>query len=640
MLVEMLMAIALTAVMLPALLTGLFSAKQGKASQNQRAAAIALMKEGVEVVRNLREQSWTNVSNTGTYHPEILNQNWNLVFGDENLSGLDRSIIITDVMRDSAGNVVTSGGAYDPSTKRVEVKVSWGTPFPADVSTTIYLTRYNKNASSVQTTQQDFNSGTNQGTIVTNVGGGEVTLGAGGGGGNWCNPALSVTTVDLSRQGIPTSISATSSSNLNTIITGTGGNASGPTFVKTLITGNSPPQPTFKGQFNNSKANAVFTEDHYGFIATTNNSEEIQILDLNLYSNPPTNDTFTKIGTFNAPGNTQGNSIFATDKYGYMTAANNFYIFDLSSHSGARSQVNPTAVTLSGTGLKTIVNGNYAFVITNATTNQFQIIDVTNPVNPTLIASLPLGTMAGVDLAINQTGTRAYAITAHSATEQELYIINITNKTTPVKISGSYNTNGMLPKGISTATGNRLVIVGSGGTYQYQVVNISTETAPVMCGHYNIASGGYGVSSILQDDGYAYSYVATGDSNAELKIILGGAGGQFAYSGTFTSSPIDPGVSVNYNYFNPTFTQPPQTTIKFQIAIADPVNNSCTNASYTFLGPDGTASTYFTGAGAIPSLTSGNYKNPGRCLEYKAYLTTSDTASSPTLEGVSFNYSP
>lgn len=636
-LIEIILAIAITAIMLPALLTGLFSSKQGKAQQGQRVQAIALMKEAGEVSRNVKEQNWNSFAVNGTYHPTIGGNKWVLSSGSDTTQGLTRTITISDVYRDVSGTIVTTGGSLDTSTKKVLITVTWQTPFTSSVDSTLYLTRYNGNTASVQTLVSDFNLGTKSATIITNTSGGEVTLGAGGGGGDWCNPSLSVTTFDLSRQGVPTAISAYQGS----VVTGTGGNASGPTFVKTAISGNSPPIATFIGEFNNSKANAVFTENNYGYIATTNNNEEIQILNLTQYSDSPTNQTFSKVGYFNAPGNTQGNSVLVSGNYGYMTAADKFYIFDLSGKTGSRTQVNPTAVTLSGTGNKIVLVGNYVYVVTTATSNQFQIINVTNPTSPTISSSLTLGTQAGVDLSLNSTGTRAYIVTNHSLTEQELYIIDTTNKSTPVKISGTgYNTSNMIPKGISVGTGNKLMIVGTSGTYQYQVVNISDEASPSLCGHLAITNGAYAISSVLQNDGYAYSYVATGDSTAELKIVLGGAGGQFAYSGTYTSAPIDASTSATFNYFNPSFTQPNQTSLTFQVAVAAAVNNNCSNANYSFLGPDRTSNTYFTGAGSIPLLVSGTYSNPGRCMKYKAYFTTNDITVAPILNGVIVNYSP
>lgn len=643
-LVEVLFAIALTSIILPALLTGLITSKNGPAQQKQRIRAIALLKEAEEVVRNVKDQSWNNIATDGTYHPVIANSTWTLSSGSETVNGITRTITISSVRRDSNGSIVENGSTIDPSTKKVVINLNWTQPYNSEAETTLYLTRYSQNASNLQTSVADFNVGSHINTATSNNGGGEVQLGAGGGGGDWCNPTLLITSVDLTRQGVPTAVSAYDNGADLTVVTGTGGNASGPTFVKTLLTSGASPSATFKGEFDNSKANGVFADGNYGFIATTSNSEEIQILDLTQYSNPPTNTKYSKVGSFNAPGNTQGDSIFVSGIKGYMAAADKFYIFDLSSHTGSRTQLNPTAVTLSGTGKKINVVGNYAYVVTNATSNQLQIIDVTTPASASIAASLTLGSQAGVDLSMNSSGTRAYVVTNYSATQQELYIVNTTNKFAPVTITGTgFNTSGMTPKGVSVVTGNRVIIVGTGGTYQYEVVDISTETSPGLCGngHLAISGGAYAVSSVLQQsNGYAYSYIATGDSSKELKVVLGGAGGQFAYNGTFTSKAFDASHSAAFNYFDPVFVEPAGTTLQFRVAVADAVNNSCTNVNYTFVGPDGTTNTYFDNAGPIPYVTTGNYTNPGRCFKYQAYFTTTDYTATPILYDVSVNYSP
>lgn len=637
MLVEILLVIAITAIMLPALLTGLISSKQGKAQQGQRVQAIALMREGVEILRNLKEQSWSYIATAGTYYPEITDNNWSLASGSENIGTHTREIEITDVYRDSAGNIVTSGGAYDPSTKRAVITVSWGTPLSSNVSSTLYFTRYANNESSEQTTETDFDEGDNEGTIVTNVGGGEVTLEAGGGGGDWCNPSLSVTEVDLSRQGVPTAISAYQ----GTIVTGTGGNASGPTFVRTSVSGNEPPTTNFVGEFDNSKANAVFTENNRGYIATDTNSEEFQILDLTQFTDSPANTKFLKTGYFDAPGNGDGLSVYVVGGVGYAVSDNTFYTFDLTSHTGSRPALN-SGLTLSGNGVKIVVVGSYAYVATNSTTTQLQVIDVSNPTSPAIVASFSAGnSRAGTDVSVNSSGTRAYLATENSSTAREFFIINTEIKSGSLPAVGTgFDTSGMSPRGISVGTGNKIIVVGTGGTYQYQVVDISNELNPSLCGTLQIPAGANAVSSLLQDDGYAYSYVVTGDANAELKIVLGGAGGQFAYEGTFTSGPIDPGSTVNFNYFSPIFITPPQTSLTFQVAIANAVNDNCDEANYFFVGPDGTENTFYTGEGAIPTATFGSYQNPGRCLKYQANFTTSDTSVSPTLEGVLINFSP
>lgn len=641
-LIELILTVGISTILLPALILGLISSREGKAQQNQRIDAVTLLKEAQEAVRSVRETSWSTFAINGTYHPISSGATWILASGSESINGLTRSITIQDAYRDSSGQITTNGGTVDPSTKHVALSVSWLLPFPTSVTSELYLTRHLNNASFTQTTVDDFNSGTRTSTYITDDSGGEIVLGAGGGGGDWCNPALSITTVDLSRQGVPTNIS----SYLGNIVTGTGGNASGPTFIKVSTSNNNPPVATISGQFNNSKALGIFTETNYGYIATSNHSEEIQILDLTQYSDPPTNSIYKKVGYFNAPGNEEGGSIFVSNNIGYMTAENEFYTFDLSSRIGAKPRLNTNTVSLAGSGKKIVVVGNYAYVATNSITTQMQIIDVSDPVNPSIVANVNLNnSKSGVDVAVNSTGTRAYVVTGYSASKPDFFIIDTSIKSgTLSPIGAGFSTNVMEPKGVAIATGNRAIIVGTGGTKQYQVVNIVNELTPVVCGNGLSVTGGiYGISSVLQSDGYAYSYIVTGDTNAELKIILGGAGGQHSQSGTFESSIFDASQSAAFNRISATINKPSQTDLLLQVAVASAANNSCNNANFTYIGPDGTSGSYFTGtssiSSAIPLITIGNYSNPGRCFRYKAFLSTADIMQTPVLYDVSVNYS-
>src|SRR3990167_3628807 len=56
-LVEILIAIGLTGILLPALLTGLVSSREGKAQEGQRLQATALLRESEEAIRSVREKA-------------------------------------------------------------------------------------------------------------------------------------------------------------------------------------------------------------------------------------------------------------------------------------------------------------------------------------------------------------------------------------------------------------------------------------------------------------------------------------------------------------------------------------------------------------------------------------------------------
>ena len=70
--IELLVALAIASLMLPALLTGLVSSREGKAQQTQRRQAVSLLNEAEEAVRSYRNRGWDSFAVNGTYHPVVI----------------------------------------------------------------------------------------------------------------------------------------------------------------------------------------------------------------------------------------------------------------------------------------------------------------------------------------------------------------------------------------------------------------------------------------------------------------------------------------------------------------------------------------------------------------------------------------
>lgn len=128
----------------------------------------------------------------------------------------------------------------------------------------------------------------------------------------------------------------------------------------------------------------------------------------------------------------------------------------------------------------------------------------------------------------------------------------------------------------------------------------------------------------FQDDGNV-------DSNsAPTGLRLKKISGNYQFSGWLESSTFDTG-SVITNFttisWQPT-SQDPATVLKFQIA----ANND--NATWQFLGPDGTNASYYTVSGnnISSALDSKQF------VRYKAFLTTTNDKKTPVLTSVSINY--
>ncbi|MCX6791618.1 MAG: hypothetical protein NT149_01100 [Candidatus Gottesmanbacteria bacterium] len=629
-LVELLVALAVSAILIPAIMTGFIASRQGVAQARQRLEATALAREAGDAVFIVRDAGWSNVATNGTYHPVIADATWTLVTGSAEVNGYTESLVISDVSRDATGNMVTTGGTVDPSTKKITVTISWGLPILSSVIETLYITRLT-NLSWIQTTQADFDAGVKTDVITTNNNGGEITLGAGGKA-DWCEPNLSITALNLPKNGVANALSAVPGH----VVAGTGENSSGISFANILVTDTDPPTSSISGTFDGYKTNGVFNDSNYAYIATDNHSKEMIILDLNQLN--PVTKKYTEVGYFNAPDNNEGKSVYVSGNIGFLTVDNILYTINLSSKTGSRPQL--ASRTLAANGTKVVVNGTYAFVSIAGATQELQIVQF-NAAGTTLTitGSADVNGQAAYDVSVNSTGTRAYLATGADSSKPEFFIINTSSKSGSRPTVGSYNANGMDPNAVAVVTSNKAILVGTGGE-EYQVIDITNEANPVRCGGLQVNSGINGLASVLEGDGDAYTYIITGDSADELKIIEGGPGGKYVVSGTFESSILDATRSSVFNRFFANSLLPVNTDIQYQVSGADAVSGSCTGAAFTYVGPDGTGATKFSTGSAVPLSVGPGYKNPARCFRYKAFLSTSDQSAAPIVTDMTVNYSP
>ncbi len=641
-LIELIVIFALALILLPALLIGLTSSREGKAQQIRKSNALSRLKSTAEIVKSIKDSNWHDIPVSGEYHPELFQNRWILSPGSSTMDGLTTSVEISDVYRNSAGGIVTSGGVVDPSTRRIVSTVSWQNPTPSSVSLTTFVSRFRSNVTTLDTLLSDFTEGSASGTTIAETfgsgitGDGEVTLGAGGNG-NWCSPNLTGSVVDLPKSGVANAVWAVEGK----VSAVTGENASGVSFANVLVDNQVPPNAAIEGTFDGYKTNGVYIDGDYAYIGTDTNSKEVVIIDLN---NPNASNKYPEVGYFNAPGNGSGRSTYVSGSIGFVITSNQLHTFDLSSKSGSRTLL--ASVTLAGQGTKVYVQDSYAYVSISGSTTELQIISVQNGgTSLSVVGTANVDSQSAIDVVVNSTGTRAYVATAVSASQREFFIIDTSIKTGSRPMVGSYDANGMNPKGVGLTPGNRAILVGSSGE-EYQVINIANESTPVRCGGMEVSSGVNGISTILESDGDAYSYIITADATSELKIIIGGPGGQYATSGQFTSDVVQVASSAAFNSFVATINQPVQTTIRLHVAVAEAVGGNCSQAVYTFVGPDSYQPTtsYFEPANneiraAIPTYTYQNYRNPGNCFKYRLYMTTSDITNSPVLSDITINYS-
>ena len=322
-------------------------------------------------------------------------------------------------------------------------------------------------------------------------------------------------------------------------------------------------------------------------------------------------------------GTNDGLSIFKNGNFTYVGRAvsttsgqNELYVINTTT---------PTTPSVSGSlNLTAAVNsvyvsGNYAYLATSVTTAEMTIVNVTTPATPTQAGIYDAsGTSIGTD--VFTIGTTVYLGKANNTSGAEFFIINAATPASP-SLVGSYemgaNINGVYVTGTSAFLATALT------NAQIRVLNITTPASPTVTSSLNLTN----TSNDLVQVGN-YIYIASTHDTRELTIVQGTvSGGGFQTSGTFDSSSFDAGASAALNYITFSITEPASTNIRFQIA----TNND--NTTWNYIGPDGTASTFYDTPGTIRIGTVGRY------TRYRASFSGPGT-STPTLSDVSVNYSP
>lgn len=120
--------------------------------QNNRLAqeqtfATQFASEGIEAVRSIKQRGFTNLVNSASTGVETSGGNWIFSGANNQVDKYTRVISVSDVNRDSSGNIVTApSGTLDPQTKKVVSTVTWNVTPARQNSVTLnqYLTNWKK----------------------------------------------------------------------------------------------------------------------------------------------------------------------------------------------------------------------------------------------------------------------------------------------------------------------------------------------------------------------------------------------------------------------------------------------------------------------------------------------------------------
>lgn len=184
---------------------------------------------------------------------------------------------------------------------------------------------------------------------------------------------------------------------------------------------------------------------------------------------------------------------------------------------------------------------------------------------------------------------------------------------TPAFYSAVFASPPLLSAGLHYAIVVRATAVPSAGNYDVPMAFFSNPYA-----------GGLSLQSSNSGDTWAQL-----DADAAFKTFMRTT---FVASGDLVSSTKDGDPTAtgtpNWTTLSWDASTPTNTSLVFQVA-----GSNSGGGPFDFVGPDNTASTYFTTSGASLAQFGGN-----RYLRYRAYLATSDGAVTPTLHAATVCY--
>lgn len=215
-----------------------------------------------------------------------------------------------------------------------------------------------------------------------------------------------------------------------------------------------------------------------------------------------------------------------------------------------------------------------------------------------------------------------------------------TNTTTGYDIAGTIP---LIPLTLDPYTSATLAFVMEPKSSSSLLVTVlDSSSTPLTGATVNIAKTGVSLTKvtgerfITETDWSGGNYTAT-DGNIDVNNPTGEA--KLTGSGSYPTSTnsylisntIDLGTATGVAFYDLAWApanQPSNTSLAFQVA------GNTDNATWNYVGPDGTGSTYFT----TTTSTLGTVLNGRRYIRYKAYFNTTNASNTPSLRDVTLNF--
>ncbi|MCK5461076.1 hypothetical protein KAI58_03765 [Candidatus Gracilibacteria bacterium] len=241
------------------------------------------------------------------------------------------------------------------------------------------------------------------------------------------------------------------------------------------------------------------------FIASQSNNEELQVLDVSVPE---------IVSGYDKPGNSDASAVEIVGNTLYLGTnnvggGNELYILDIT------DSLNP--IFQGGVSVGNDINdiaiaGNYAYLAVGSDTEELQIVDISNPFNPTVEVSLDLlNSSEGRTVFIS--GNYLYMGKEKTKKAGEFYIIDISDPLTPVVMNPNGYEIGESVNDI-VVSGTTAFLARNNGTDGFMTFDVSVPSLPSLLG--SLGFSGSPTSVFFLNN---VVYLATDNRNQELVII-------------------------------------------------------------------------------------------------------------------------
>ena len=274
-----------------------------------------------------------------------------------------------------------------------------------------------------------------------------------------------------------------------------------------------PTSPTIVGSATTTSGVSALAVGAGYVYSLSNNGNTLQTVDVSNPSSPTVTSTVSVTSPYAAT---------VSGRYLYVLTQDttaNFRVYDLSNPGTPRFV---TSLTASGSSVPyaVAIQGKYAYL---ASSGILQSINIANPAAPVSAGTLVVNSATSIAVQ----GKYAYLVNSSSA---KLQVVNIAN---PASMTSVSNTIALPSDAQEIVVQDRIAYVTSGTGTSLRWYDISTPSAPVILGTYNVASALRGIS--VQG---RYAYIADNGASALDVVDLGGAYLQQVEAGSLQATTL------------------------------------------------------------------------------------------------------